>query len=288
MIPELSRTAIKRLIQQGMISIPGHGTELKPKMKVQTGQQVVVQLPEPEPAEPKAQQIPLEVLFEDSHIIVVNKPPGLTVHPGSGQPDGTLVNALLYHCRDLSGIGGVLRPGIIHRLDKDTSGVMVAAKNDLAHQELSAQFKERRVKKFYLAVCRGIPADASGMVDEPIGRDPFTRIKMAVSHASGRPARTIWRVRRPLFGAALVEAELLTGRTHQIRVHMSHIGHPLLGDTLYKGPRQIKGPGGDVITIERQMLHSWRLSFTHPRSGEELWFEAPMPEDMKHVVEGLS
>ncbi len=288
LIPELSRSAIKRLVEEGAVSTEGGApSALKPKSKVKGGQIIRVIMPEPEPAEPEPQKIPINVLYEDDSIIVIDKQAGLVVHPGSGQPDGTLVNALLYHCKDLSGIGGVKRPGIIHRLDKDTTGLMVVAKSDVAHMGLSAQFKEREIRKRYLAICRGIPADRSGIVDEPIGRDPFVRVKMSVNHASGRQAKTGWRLVRALFGAALLEVELFTGRTHQIRVHMSHLGHPLLGDTTYRGPRSVRTPGGDIVEIGRQMLHSWRLEFSHPVTAEAMSFEAEIPSDMARLIKDL-
>ena len=218
--------------------------------------------------ETRAQDIPLAVLFEDDDLIVLNKPPGLVVHPAAGHADGTLVNALLHHCTALSGIGGELRPGIVHRLDKDTSGCLVAAKNDVAHRALVRQFAGREVVKIYLALASGTLVPANGTVDAPIGRHPINRKKMAVVER-GRAACTDWRVLGPVPGGTLVECTLHTGRTHQIRVHLKHLGHPLLGDELY----------GKRGTFPRQMLHAWRLGFTHPRTGERVSFLSPIPAD---------
>jgi 23S rRNA pseudouridine1911/1915/1917 synthase len=243
---------------------------VKPGVKLRTGDQLSVTEPPPEPAEVLAQDIPLTVLYEDDDLIVIDKPAGLVVHPAAGNLDGTLVNALLHHCEELSGIGGVERPGIVHRLDKETSGCLVAAKNDLAHRALVEQFAEREIVKTYLALASGRFRWKSGEIKEPIGRHRSNRQKMAVDER-GKPAHTSWRVVMELPSGTLVECTLHTGRTHQIRVHLKHLGHPILGDETY----------GKRGTFTRQMLHAWRLGFTHPRTGEMLNFQSPIPPDFR-------
>ena len=270
-VPHLSRSRLQALIKDGHVTLAGKSA--KPGDKVRTG--AIVTLTEP-PAEPtllEPEAIPLDVLFEDPDILVLNKPAGLVVHPAAGHARHTLVHALLAHCGSLSGIGGEQRPGIVHRLDKDTSGCLVVAKNDTAHAHLSRQFAGRTVTKIYLALVQGYFAGPrSGAIDNLIGRHPVERKKMAVLARGGRASRTTWRVAQELPGVGtLVECTLHTGRTHQIRVHLKHLGHPLLGDALYS-PR-LAGH------YPRQMLHAWKLGFTHPRTGEPMHFCSPLPED---------
>ena len=237
----------------------------------------VVRLTEPplREIEAQAEEIPLQILFEDDDLLVLNKPAGLVVHPGAGNQTHTLVNALLHHCANLSGIGGKQRPGIVHRLDKETSGCLVVAKNDAAHQHLSRQFAEREVKKIYLALVAGTLKRPRGTIDAAIGRHPVQRKKMAVHPTKGRIARTDYRVLQAGGGVSLVECAIHSGRTHQIRVHLHHIGHPVIGDSLY----------GKKVAAPRQMLHAWKLGFTHPRTNERLFFEAPVPEDFRRLQE---
>ncbi len=266
--PELSRSRLQALILSGHVTVDGRA--VKPGAKLRGGERIVLTEPPPSPDTAHAEDIALDVLFEDDDIIVLNKPPGLVVHPAAGHATGTLVNALLHHCEGLSGIGGVERPGIVHRLDKETSGCLVAAKNDHAHQSLVRQFAGREVTKIYLALAAGKFAATSGEVNAPIGRHPVHRQRMAVLRAGkGREARTSWRVLAELPCGTLVECTLHTGRTHQIRVHLKHLGHPILGDDVY-GKR---GP------FQRQMLHAWKLGFAHPRAGRRLDFTAPVPGD---------
>jgi 23S rRNA pseudouridine1911/1915/1917 synthase len=266
-VPVLSRSRLQNLANTGHILVNGERPP-KPGVKLRAGDAVSLNEPAATPSETLPEAIDLTVLFEDDDLIVINKPPGLVVHPAVGHANGTLVNALLHHCDELSGVGGVERPGIVHRLDKDTSGCMVAAKNDLAHQSLSAQFAERDVTKIYLALAVGPFAKRSGIVDAPIGRHKVHRQLMSV-HRDGKPARTSWRVLAELGVGTLVECTLHTGRTHQIRVHLKHLGHPLLGDVVY----------GKPAGLPRQMLHAWKLGFNHPRTGERLDFCAGLPAD---------
>lgn len=256
----LSRSRVAALIEAGHVRANSQQVR-KPSQKAIGGESISVDLPPAQAVQALPQDIPLEILYEDEDLAVINKPRGMVVHPAPGNPDGTLVNALLYHLRDLSGLGGELRPGIVHRLDKDTTGVMVVAKNDYAHQGLSEQFARRTMQKEYLALLRGNLRQDAGSVEAPIGRHPGDRKKMAV-RPQGREALTKYRVLRRYRGACLVACQLLTGRTHQIRVHMAHLGHPVLEDPLYGG----KGSG--------QLLHAWRICFTHPRSGALLRFSA--------------
>jgi 23S rRNA pseudouridine1911/1915/1917 synthase len=247
-------------------------------------------VPAPTPSDLQPQEIPLDVLYEDGHLIAINKPPGLVIHPAAGNPDGTLVNALLAHCRDLSGVGGVERPGIVHRLDKDTSGVLVAAKTDAAHRALSLAFRWRTTDKRYLAVVYGVPKTDEGVVDAPIARHPSERKRMAVV-PDGRAARTLWFVRERFAGAALVECRPVTGRTHQIRVHLTHAGHALIGDAVYAGRqwRAIADPqlAARCRDFPRQALHAWRLTIQHPATGEPITFEAPLPADLEELLAAL-
>jgi 23S rRNA pseudouridine1911/1915/1917 synthase len=277
------------LIRNGYTHVDG--SNRKPSYKVKLNEQIECRLPPPEPIELAAEPLPLDVVFEDRHLIVLNKPPGMVVHPAAGHPGGTLVNALLYHCPDLEGIGGQKRPGIVHRLDKDTSGVLVVAKTDLAHHELSRQFKARKIRKHYLALVYGLPEDDRGQIDLPIGRHPKERKKMSTVSTSGREALTIWRVKERFAGATLLEIDLKTGRTHQIRVHCTSMGHPIVGDNVYgRRPRLAKenAPLYAILkTAKRQMLHALRLGFTHPVTAETLHFNAPLPEDMQTIIEQL-
>jgi 23S rRNA pseudouridine1911/1915/1917 synthase len=283
-----SRAQAARWISDGHVT--RNGRTAKPAALLQTGDVVAVTPPPVEPSELLAQDIPLDVIFEDAHLIVINKPPGLVIHPAAGNPDGTLVNALLAHCRDLSGIGGVERPGIVHRLDKDTSGVLVAAKTDAAHRSLSLSFRWRTTEKRYLCVVYGVPTRDEGAVDAPIARHPSERKRMAVVEG-GRAARTLWWVRERFAGAALVECRPVTGRTHQIRVHMAHIGHALVGDQVYAGRQWRAIPDATLAercsSFPRQALHAWKLTFNHPATGEPMTFEAPVPDDLQALLADL-
>jgi 23S rRNA pseudouridine1911/1915/1917 synthase len=270
----LTRSQAQRLITEGNVS--SEGQTRRPSWKLHPGDVVEVELPDPVQSLVEAEEIPLDVLYEDSDVIVVNKAAGMTVHPAPGHQQGTLVNALLAHCPDLSGIGGVMRPGIVHRLDKDTSGVMVVAKNQRAHLNLSNQIKERSVLKMYLALVKGKLPVVEGVIDAPIGRDTLHRKKMAVV-SNGRPARTDYRVLAEASGHSLVVARIHTGRTHQVRVHFSAVGNPVAGDRVY---------GGASATLDRQFLHAWRLGFRLPGSGEWEEFTAPLPPDLQdHLTE---
>ncbi len=286
--PDWSRAQVTRWIRDGHAL--RNGRPAKPGQLLRTGDVIDVTPPPPTPSELVPQEIPLDVLFEDEHLIVVNKPPGLVIHPAAGNPDGTLVNALLAHCGDLSGVGGVERPGIVHRLDKDTSGVLVAAKSDAAHRALSLAFRWRTTEKRYLAVVYGIPGSAEGVVDAPLARHPSERKRMAVV-SSGRQARTLWWRREILTGTAVVECRPITGRTHQIRVHMAHTGHALVGDPLYAGRQWRNVPDPERATrcrdFPRQALHAWRLTVQHPATGEPMTFEAPIPADLAALIDDL-
>ena len=267
-LPELTRSAAARLCQEGQVTAGDR--PLAKNARLSGGEVLTVTLPDPEPLEAVAQDIPLDVVYEDADVIVVNKPKGLVVHPAPGHPDGTLVNALLYHCGDsLSGVGGALRPGIVHRIDRDTSGLIIAAKNDFAHQKLAAQLQDHTLSRIYRCIVTGNLREDSGTVDAPIGRCPTDRKKMAVV-ANGRPAVTHWTVLERLPGHTYAECRLETGRTHQIRVHMACIGHPLLGDTVYGSKKPVPG-------LQGQCLHAAGLRFLHPRTGErvELWRDPP-------------
>ncbi len=272
-VSHLSRSRLQALIKQGHVTLAGKPA--KPGDKVHTGDTVTVSEPPAEPTLLEPEDIPLDILFEDADLLVLNKPPGLVVHPAAGHARHTLVHALLAHCTELSGIGGEQRPGIVHRLDKDTSGCLVVARTDIAHAHLSRQFAGRSVTKIYLALVQGYFAAArAGEIENQIGRHPVHRKKMAVLDRGGRASRTTWRVVQEIPGAgSVVECTLHTGRTHQIRVHMKHLGHPLLGDALY-APRM-------AGHYPRQMLHAWKLGFTHPRTGEPMRFCSPLPEDFR-------
>jgi 23S rRNA pseudouridine1911/1915/1917 synthase len=271
-LPDHSRAFLQKLIEQGDVLVNGKAS--KASYKVRADDKVSVQIPPARPLEAWPEEIPLEILFEDDDLIVVNKPAGLVVHPAAGNQEHTLVNALLHHCRGrLAGIGGVERPGIVHRLDKGTSGCIVVAKTDLAHQSLVAQFKSRGVQKIYRAICWGNFERPSGRIETVIGRSERNRKKMSARVARGRLAMTDYRVLKQFAGFALVELHIHTGRTHQIRVHMAHIGHPVVGDATY-------GRARPTISVARPLLHAYKLGFTHPRTGQFVEFTAPVPDDM--------
>ncbi len=294
-LPELSRSRLKSLIQAGRLT-SGGATITEPSYRVKPGQAFALRVPAPRPATPKAQAIALDILYEDDDLVVIDKPAGLVVHPAPGNPDATLVNALIAHCGDsLSGIGGVQRPGIVHRLDKETSGLLVAAKNDAAHAGLARQFADRSLSRVYLALVWGVPRPREGEIAGNIGRHPTRRKQMAVLRRGGRPALTRYRVVE-VFGdeaAAAVECRLATGRTHQIRVHLAWRGHGVIGDPVYGGRRRKGGRGGGGVLAEaaaamaRQALHARALSFRHPRTGETMRFESPLPADMADLVAAL-
>ncbi|MEM9481958.1 MAG: RluA family pseudouridine synthase [Verrucomicrobiota bacterium] len=271
-LPELSRARIQSLIKDGHILVDDERS--KPSAQLSHGDEISIAFPETKPAEATPEEIPLDILFEDEDLLVLDKAHGMVVHPAAGNESGTLVNALLHHCDGLSTIGGVERPGIVHRLDKDTSGCMVVAKNDVTHRALSEQFSDRKTKKIYFAVVEGRPGQDHGRVENRIGRNPRDRQKMAVVLSpAGKEAVTEYFVRGNREGASLVECHLFTGRTHQIRVHMKHIGHPILGDPIYARPAK------QPVPVERLLLHAWKLGFTHPRTGEFVEFVAEPPED---------
>jgi 23S rRNA pseudouridine1911/1915/1917 synthase len=277
-LPELSRGAIQRLIQEGCITV--NGRSVKPTHAPRAGEEIRVRLPSPKPAEAQPEEIALDIVYEDAALLVLNKPPGLVVHPAAGHESSTLVNALLHHCAgELSGIGGVARPGIVHRLDKDTSGCMVVAKADETHLALSAQFASRKVEKVYLAIACGEMVRKQGEIRASIARHPSHRKRMAVDEKTGRQAHTSYRVVEKLNGATLVEARLHTGRTHQVRVHLKHIGHPLVGDLTYGNRQNQRIEEQTRYTAPRQMLHAWKLGFIHPQTGKRLNFQAPEPAD---------
>lgn len=273
----LTRSHLQKLIEEGLVMV--NGRRVKPSYKVVSGDSVEVRVPPPEPAELRAEELPIDILYEDADVIVVNKSRGLVVHPAAGHRSGTLVNALLHHCGDLSGINDQIRPGIVHRLDKDTTGTMMAAKNDRAHLSLAAQIKDRRAKREYLALVRGNPPVDSGVVDAPIGRHPTDRKRMAVING-GRPAVTHFRVIERYGEFSLLRCRLETGRTHQVRVHLSSIGLPVVGDPVY-------GQRKDSFGLEGQALHAASLGFFHPRTREWMEFEAPLPEDFQRALDRL-
>jgi len=277
--PEYSRSYLKHLIEDGHVHV--NGAIQKPKYRVTPGDEIILSIPPAKPLEAEPQDIPLDIIYEDNDIIVINKPQGMVVHPAPGNPDGTLVNALLHHCERLSGINGVMRPGIVHRIDKDTSGLLVAAKTDAAYKGLAAQIKAHTARRIYLAVTEGVIRDDTGIVDAPIGRHPVDRKRMAVTERGRtRSAVTEYRVLERFEGHTLIEARLQTGRTHQIRVHMAHIGHPLVGDPVYGRKKQ-------KFNLPGQALHAARLILTHPVTGEQMEFTAPPPQSFSGLVEKL-
>ncbi len=278
-MPELSRAFVQKLLEDGRVTC--RGKPVKKSFRPEPGDVLLIDIPEPEALEVTAEDIPLDVVFEDRDVIVVNKPKGLVVHPAPGHPDGTLVNALIAHCGDeLSGINGVLRPGIVHRIDKDTSGLIIAAKNDAAHKCLAAQLADHTLSRTYECIVVGTLRDDAGTVNAPIGRHPTDRKKMCVTEKNSKPAVTHWRVLERFDGFTLVECRLETGRTHQIRVHMAYIGHPILGDTVYGAKKPVPG-------LEGQCLHAKKLRFIHPTTKESVELECPMPAYFEKTLEKL-
>ena len=277
--PELSRSHVQKLIEQGNVLVDG--TVRKANYKLRGAEAVQVTVPQAEPISVEPEDIPLDILYEDKDIIVVNKARGMVVHPASGVYSGTLVNALLYHCQDLSGINGEIRPGIVHRLDKDTSGVMVCAKNDTAHLDLAEQIRTKTAHRTYWAIVHGNIKEEAGIIKGDIGRHPTDRKKMAIVRENGKPAVTHFKVLERFGEYTLVECQLETGRTHQIRVHMTSIGHPLVNDPKY-GPKK-----SSPFAINGQALHSLQLTLTHPVTKEEMTFTAPIPTDMEKILTGL-
>lgn len=271
-VEDLTRSAAARLLEEGRVT--AGGKTLAKNTRLAGTETLEIALPDPEPVDVRPQDIPLDVVYEDADVIVVNKPKGLVVHPAPGHPDGTLVNALLHHCGEsLSGIGGELRPGIVHRIDRDTSGLIIAAKNDFAHQKLSAQLQDHTLARIYRCIVVGNLREDTGTVNAPIGRHPTDRKKMAVV-ANGRPAVTHWTVLERFPGFTYVECRLETGRTHQIRVHMAHLGHPILGDTVYGAKKPVPG-------LQGQCLHAVGLRFLHPRTGEMVELSCGLPEEFE-------
>lgn len=277
--PDFSRAHVQKLIREGSALVDGKMR--KANYKLNDGARITLTIPEAEPVEIKAEDIPLDILYEDEDIIVVNKARGMVVHPASGVNSGTLVNALLFHCHDLSGINGEIRPGIVHRLDKDTSGVMVCAKNDKAHVDLAEQIRTKSAHRIYRAIVHGNIKEEAGIIKGDIGRHLTDRKKMAIVQENGKPAVTHFKVLERFGDYTLVECRLETGRTHQIRVHMTSIGHSLVNDPKY-GPRK-----STPFAIEGQALHSLTLTLRHPSTGEEMRFEAPLPEDMQKILTAL-
>lgn len=277
-LPELSRSHVQNLIAAGFVRV--NDRQVKASCKMQAGDRIAVELPEPKPAEIIAEKIPLDILYEDEAVIVIDKGRGMVVHPAAGNHAGTLVNALLEHCDNLSGINGVIRPGIVHRLDKETSGVMVAAKNDCAHLKLAEQIKKRTAVRQYIAIVHGNIAEPAGTINAPIGRHNTDRQKMAVVFSGSKAAITGFTVLERFDNYTLIKCRLLTGRTHQIRVHMAYIKHPVVGDPKY-------GPAKAHFSIQGQALHACELSFTHPVTGFAMEFTAPLPEDMAKILAEL-
>jgi 23S rRNA pseudouridine1911/1915/1917 synthase len=273
----ITRSQIDKLIRSGSVKI--NGRDVKQSLRVKADDRIKIIIPEAESISAVPQKISLDIVYEDKDVIVINKPAGIVVHPAAGNPDGTLVNALLFHCKDLSSIGGCVRPGVVHRLDKDTSGLIMFAKNDAAHLELSRQLKDRKVRKIYVALVRGEVRGTSGVIDAPLGRNPVNRKKMAVitsDKLKKREAVTHYKVVQRFKGYTLLELDLKTGRTHQIRVHLAHIGHPIVGDATYSRK-------SDPLA-NRQLLHAQILGFYHPVTGRYMEFKAEMPEDIKEAV----
>jgi len=283
--PGLSRARLQALIERGLVRVEGRSAKRSSRMS--GGEWVQLTLPPPQPATLEAENLPLAVLFQDRDVLVLDKAPGMVVHPAAGHAGGTLVNALLHHVRDFKGVGGALRPGLVHRLDKDTSGCLVVAKNDRSLARLQASFKGRNVEKTYLALVHGQPP-AEGRLETAYGRHPRHRQRFTGKGAGTKRALTVYRVVERLHGVALLEVQLLTGRTHQIRVHLAEAGHPLLADSLYGGGRRGDARVQSVQkALGRQALHAWRLAFPHPRTGERRQFEAPLPADLAAAIERL-
>jgi 23S rRNA pseudouridine1911/1915/1917 synthase len=280
---------VQALVASGHVLVDG--APARRAVRLRAGQALTVLVPPPVPAAPAPEDIPLHVVHEDAHLLVVDKPAGLVVHPGAGAPSGTLVNALLQHVSDLSGVGGVLRPGIVHRLDRGTSGLLVVAKDDATHRALVRQFSGRTVLKEYLALVHGVPARPAGEIDRPIGRDPVRRQRMSVRAPRGREARTSWTRLEVFDGASLLRVRIHTGRTHQIRVHLASLGHPVAGDATYGGtrtPSARRAAAREALeSLCRPALHAARLAFTHPATGEPVDLESPLPADLAEVVRRL-
>jgi 23S rRNA pseudouridine1911/1915/1917 synthase len=284
-LPERSRSQIQRLIKDGHVRVSGR--EAKPNQPVKTGQEIAIDIPEPIDATPQPEALPLPVIYQDRDVVVVDKPAGMVVHPAAGHASGTLVNALLHHIDDLSGIGGERRPGIVHRLDRGTSGLMVVAKHDAAHEELARQFRDREIEKEYVALVWGV-VQAGRRIDEPIGRDPSDRKKMSARARRSREAVTRIVRAEHLKALTLAQVAIHTGRTHQIRVHLSAIGHPIVGDALYGGlHRRVPGDLRAVTHLDRPFLHAARLAFKHPADGRRMEFTSPLPDDLQRVLDEL-
>ena len=284
-LPERSRSQIQRLIKDGHVRVSGR--EAKPNQPVKTGQQIAIDIPEPIDARPQPEELPLPIVYQDHDLIVVDKPAGMVVHPAAGHASGTLVNALLHHIDDLSGIGGERRPGIVHRLDRGTSGLMVVAKHDAAHEELARQFHDREIEKEYVALVWGV-VQAGRRIDEPIGRDPSNRKKMSARARRSREAVTRIVRAEHLKALTLAQVAIHTGRTHQIRVHLSAIGHPIVGDPLYGGlHRRVPGDLRAVTHLDRPFLHAARLAFKHPADGRRMEFTSALPDDLQRVLDEL-
>jgi len=284
-LPDRSRSQIQKLIKDGLVS--GPLKDVRPSSAVRAGQKYTIDLPAPVAISAVAEDLPLAILFEDADVVVLDKPAGMVVHPAAGHDSGTLVNALLHHVDDLSGIGGELRPGIVHRLDRGTSGVMIVAKHDAAHQELARQFHDREVEKEYIALVWGL-VQQGRRIDAPIGRDPSDRQKMSTRARRARSAVTRVIKAEHLKGVSLLHVAIATGRTHQIRVHLSAIGHPIVGDPTYGGVhRRVANDLRAVQRLERPFLHAARLAFTHPTDGRKMEFTSPLPEDLQSVVDDI-
>lgn len=286
LLPDQSRSSIQRLIKEGQVQF-GAGRQARANATVRAGEQVTVHVPAPAPTTPEAEALSLPVLYEDADLVVVDKPAGMVVHPAAGHAHGTLVNALLHHVEDLSGIGGEQRPGIVHRLDRGTSGLLVVAKRDTAHRALVRQFQERSIEKEYIALAWGV-VHAGRRIEEPIGRDPQHRKKMTTRARRSREAMTRVTAAEDLSGVSLLHLAIATGRTHQIRVHLNAIGHPVVGDPLYGGVRRRVAPHlRAVLRLERPFLHAARLAFAHPTDGRRMEFESPLPEDLQSVLDDI-
>jgi 23S rRNA pseudouridine1911/1915/1917 synthase len=285
LLPDQSRSQLQRLIKDGRVTGPGGG--LRPSTQVRAGQTFTIDIPPPAPTTVEPEALPLRIVYEDDDVVVLDKPAGMVVHPGAGHRTGTLVNALLHHVKGLSGIGGELRPGIVHRLDRGTSGLMVVAKHDAAHQELSRQFSDREVEKEYVGLVWGV-VQAGRRIDEAIGRDSKDRQKMSTRARRARSAVTRVTWARHFKGVSLLKVAIATGRTHQIRVHLSAIGHPIVGDQTYGGVhRRVPGDLRAVMRLERPFLHAARLSFTHPTDGRRVDFDSPLPPDLEAVIDDI-
>jgi 23S rRNA pseudouridine1911/1915/1917 synthase len=285
LLPEQSRAQVQRLIKDGHVR--GPIAQVRPSTAVHANQTYAIDIPEPTAPLPEPEALPILIVYEDADVVVLDKPAGMVVHPAAGHSSGTLVNALLHHVKDLSGVGGELRPGIVHRLDRGTSGLMVVAKNDRSHKELSRQFHDREVEKEYVALVWGV-VQAGRRIDDPIGRDPQQRQKMSTRARRARTAVTRVTWARHLHGVSLLKVAISTGRTHQIRVHLNAIGHPIVGDAMYGGVhRRMPGVLRSIMRLERPFLHSARLTFTHPRDGRRVDFDSPLPSDLQSVIDDI-